>query len=185
MDFFDLLAPIYDRVFHPDLGKLCQQRDFPTEGWVMDIGGGTGRIASTIENKDRKIIVVDASLPMLLQAKKREQLKPVLADGAALPFNAEMIDGVLIADAYHHFQQRDVVIAEVNRVLIANGILLIFEPNIARFVVKIVAVVENLLGMNSRFFTLDEIEQKVLPHGFSVIEKREDGASIRICVKRD
>lgn len=185
MDFFDLLAPIYDRVFHPDLGKLCQQRDFPTEGWIIDIGGGTGRIASTIENKERKIIVVDASLPMLIEAKKREQLKPVLADGAALPFTAEMIDGVLIADAYHHFQQRDAVIKEVYRVVKGNGVLLIFEPNIARFVVKIVAVVEKVLGMNSRFFTLDEIEKKILPHGFSVIEKREDGTSIRICVKRD
>ena len=184
MNFFDLFAPIYDRLFHPDLGEFCRQGGFVKEGFILDIGGGTGRIAQTLLSTDRKVIIADLSIKMLSQAKKREQLLLIVADGAALPFEDSCITVVLIADAYHHFQQRERVILEVNRVLSLNGDLVIFEPNIKRLPVKFIALLENWLGMHSKFFNIHEIENKIIEFGFRIIEKKEEGTSIFLCFEK-
>ena len=185
MNFFDLVAPIYDRVFHPELGELCQQGGFADEGVILDIGGGTGRIAQTLHTLQRKVIIADLSFPMLQQAKEMETLLPIVADGMMLPFCKDAISGVLIADAYHHFQQRENVINEVARVMKKGGILYIFEPDIRKWGVKLVAVMENILGMHSRFFRIHEIESMVCGHGFKTLETKEEGASIRLCFQKD
>ena len=185
MSFFDLTAPIYDLLFHPDLGELCQQGGFPSDGFIVDIGGGTGRMAHAMQNGTRKIIIVDVSYKMLLETKKRGQIFPVQADGTALPFSSATIAGVLIADAFHHFQQRQDVIQEVRRSLLSRGILYIFEPNIKKCAVKIIATLEKILGMRSKFFTIQEIEELVCAMGFRTIETQEDGSSIRLCFQKE
>ncbi len=184
MDFFDLVAPIYDRVFHPALGELCQQGGFASEGVIVDLGGGTGRMAQALQSLQHNVIVADLSYHMLQQACQRERLLPIVADGVMLPLTTHALSGVLIADAFHHFQQREEVIREVSRVLKKGGILYIFEPNIKKWGVKIVAVMENVLGMHSRFFRIPEIEKMVCGHGFRTIETKEEEASIRLCFER-
>ena len=185
MDFFDLVAPIYDRLFHPALGELCQQGGFAAEGVIVDIGGGTGRMAQALQGLQRNVVVADLSFRMVRQACQSEQLHPIVADGMTLPFAAQEISGVLIADAFHHFQQREEVIQEVSRVLKKGGILYIFEPNIKKWGVKVVAVLENILGMHSHFFQIPEIEKMVCELGFRTLETREEGASIRLCFELD
>jgi demethylmenaquinone methyltransferase/2-methoxy-6-polyprenyl-1,4-benzoquinol methylase len=185
MSFFDFVAPIYDKLFHPDPGEFCRQGGFSDAGFILDIGGGTGRIAQTLQDAKRKVIVADLSIKMLLQAKKRGQLLPVVADGAALPFDESCITAVLIVDAYHHFQRRERVIREVARVLIRNGILYIFEPNIKKFTVKIIAVLEIGLGMHSQFYQIHEIEKAVTKVGFNTVEIKEEDSSIRLCFKKN
>lgn len=184
MNFFDLFAPIYDRLFHPDLGEFCQQGGFVKEGFILDIGGGTGRIAQTLLSTNRKVIIADLSIKMLLQAKKREQLLLIVANGADLPFDESCITAVLIADAYHHFQQRGRVILEVKRVLAQNGNLVIFEPNIKKLPVKFIALFENWLGMHSKFFKIHEIENTIKEFGFRIVEKKEEGTSIFLCFEK-
>ncbi|HAF62737.1 MAG TPA: hypothetical protein DCK95_10485 [Anaerolineaceae bacterium] len=185
MNFFDLVAPIYDRIFHPALGELCQQGGFADEGVILDIGGGTGRMAQALHTLQRKVIIADLSFPMLRQAKEMETLLPIVADGMALPFCKDAISGVLIADAYHHFQQREHVIQDVARVMKKGGILYIFEPNIRKWTVKLIALMENLLGMHSHFFRIPEIENMVCSQGFQTLETKEEGASIRLCFQKD
>lgn len=182
--FFNLTAPIYDHVFHPALGELCQQGGFADEGIIVDIGGGTGRMAASLQNGKRKVLVADASMKMLLQSIKRAELWAVGADAVHLPFRTGCVAGILIADAYHHFQKREEVIRESARLLRKDGILYIFEPNIKKIAVKIVALLEWMLGMKSKFFHISEIQSLVSGYGFQVIELKEDGASIRLCFKR-
>jgi len=182
--FFNLTAPIYDHVFHPALGELCQQGGFADEGIIVDIGGGTGRMAVSLQNGKRKVLVADASMKMLLQSTKRAGLWVVGADAVRLPFRQGCVAGILIADAYHHFQNREEAIGECARLLRKGGILYIFEPNIKKFTVKIVALLEWMLGMKSRFFRMSEIQSLVIGCGFKAIELKEDGASIRLCFER-
>jgi demethylmenaquinone methyltransferase/2-methoxy-6-polyprenyl-1,4-benzoquinol methylase len=182
--FFNITAPIYDHIFHPALGELCQQGGFAEDGFVVDIGGGTGRMAASLQNGKRKVLIADASLKMLLEATQRDGLWAVAADAVALPFPQGCFDGVLIADAYHHFQQREEAIQETARMLHKSGILYIFEPNIKKVGVKIIAFLEHLLGMKSKFFKIPEITTAVCNAGFKMLENKEDGASIRLCFER-
>lgn len=185
MNFFDRIAPIYDRIFHPALGELCPQGGFADEGVIVDIGGGTGRMAQTLQSMQRSVIVADLSFRMVRQTCQTGQLHPLVANGVMLPFSAREISGVLIADAFHHFQQREEVIQEVSRVLKKGGILYIFEPNIKKWGVKVIAVLETILGMHSHFFQIPEIEKMVCELGFRTLETREEGASIRLCFVKD
>ena len=46
---FDILAPVYDKVFkEPSQEELIQLLDLPTDGWMLDAGGGTGRVSNQI-----------------------------------------------------------------------------------------------------------------------------------------
>jgi len=47
LDHFDILAPVYDRLIGPpDPARLTALLRLPTDGWLLDAGGGTGRVAA-------------------------------------------------------------------------------------------------------------------------------------------
>lgn len=182
--FFDLIAPIYDRLFHPALNKFCRQGGFVKDGFILDIGGGTGRIASSLQGENQKFLIADLSFKMMLQAQQYPHVLPMMADGGLLPLRNGSIQAVLIADAYHHFQNRELVLKEVRRALCTKGNIYIFEPNIKKASVKFIAMLENLLGMHSKFFTMQEIEKTITGLGFLILEKKEEGASISLCFEK-
>ncbi len=182
--FFDLIAPIYDKLFHPALNEFCRQGGFVSDGFILDIGGGTGRIASSLRNSNQKILIADLSFKMVAQAQQYDHVLPMIADGGLLPLRGESIQAVLIADAYHHFLKRELVIKEVWRALCKKGNIYIFEPNIKKVSVKIIALIEKLLGMRSKFFTMQEIEKTITGLGFRILDKKEEGASISLCFEK-
>jgi ubiquinone/menaquinone biosynthesis C-methylase UbiE len=72
IDHFDALAPLYDRLIGPpDLARLRALLDLPTTGWVLDAGGGTGRIAAQLRSLAGNLLLLDRSQPMLRQAQAR------------------------------------------------------------------------------------------------------------------
>ena len=182
--FFDLIAPIYDRLFHPALNKFCRQGGFIKDGFILDIGGGTGRIASSLHDGNQKFLIADLSIRMMLQSRQYPHVLPMMADGGLLPLRDESMQAVLIADAYHHFQNRELVLKEVRRALYIKGNLYIFEPNIKKASVKCIALLENMLGMHSKFFTMQEIEKTITGLGFRILDKKEEGTSISLCFEK-
>ena len=47
LDHFDLIASIYDRLIGPpETERLQQLLKLPTDGWLLDGGGGTGRVSA-------------------------------------------------------------------------------------------------------------------------------------------
>ena len=46
-DHFDFIAPLYDRIVRlPVSSRLCELLKLPTDGILLDAGGGTGRVSS-------------------------------------------------------------------------------------------------------------------------------------------
>jgi hypothetical protein len=63
IDHFDALAPLYDRLIGPpDLARLRALLDLPTTGWVLDAGGGTGRIAAQLRLLAGHLVLLDRFL---------------------------------------------------------------------------------------------------------------------------
>ncbi|NBR04744.1 MAG: class I SAM-dependent methyltransferase [Planctomycetes bacterium] len=62
--------------FHQDLGFL--EKHFNKTGIILDLGCGTGRVAEFFAPKNYKVLGVDLSKPMLLQAKNKEIKGPHL-----------------------------------------------------------------------------------------------------------
>jgi demethylmenaquinone methyltransferase/2-methoxy-6-polyprenyl-1,4-benzoquinol methylase len=153
-DHFKLLAPFYDRVIPPpDPGRLEHLLNLPTQGSLLDVGGGTGRVSSQLQPLVGKLILTDISMGMLRQAKGKGDLFMSLAYAERLPFPAESFDRILVVDALHHFADQNQAIEELIRVLKPSGRMVIEEPDINRLPVKVIAILERLALMGSRFYS--------------------------------
>jgi len=154
-DHFRFAAPFYDRAIAGDgvMAAIVDLLALPVDGWLLDAGGGTGRISAGLTGPVGRVIVIDASHAMLRRARARGGLRPTLGHVEALPFPDGAFARILIVDAFHHFYHHTEAVGELWRVLAPGGRLIILEPNIARWPVKLMALGEKLLMMRSRFFT--------------------------------
>ena len=155
-DHFDFIAPVFSRVGYSSLKTMLEQADLPTTGRVLDAGGGTGRVASTIREHAGDVVVADPSLGMLRQAD-RTQLKLACSNSEHLPFPNETFERIIMVDALHHVIHQGQTASEMYRVLKPGGRIVIEEPDIRKFGVKLIAVAEKLLLMRSHFLSPENI----------------------------
>ncbi len=157
-DHFDFLAPIYDKVIKPKpptdlLGYL----NLNGSSQVLDVGGGTGRIAQSLVPHSARITIVDLSYKMLQEAAAKPGLDGVMAGSEHLPYGDESFDAVLMVDALHHVIDQVVTLNELFRVVNPGGTLVVEEPDINTFAVKLIAIAEKLFGMRSHFLSGEQI----------------------------
>ena len=167
-DHFAVIAPLYARDVMREVASL------PVRGNLLDVGGGTGRVASAIRDLVDEIIVADVSFGMLKESP-RTLLKPVCGGSESLPFADSSFERVIMVDALHHVIDHARTAREMFRVLKPGGVLVIEEPDIRTFGVKLIAIAEKLLLMRSRFLAPDEIV-KLFSNGEKQI-KIEDGTA--------
>ncbi len=155
---FDWLAPVYDRLIG-DHGtvRLAELLALPADGILLDAGGGTGRVSARFKNDISRIILCDWSKPMLKEAKLKGGLMPVNGKIECLPLAAESVDRILVVDALHHFPNQSLAVAMMAQALKPGGRLVIEEPDIGRFVTKMIAWAEKLTLMGSHFHSPPEI----------------------------
>ena len=165
-DHFDIIAPFYDRVIHKlDLNRLIHLLKLPTRGRMLDAGGGTGRVSSRLRSLIDEIVVCDLSFSMLKQAKNKGLLLTVQTHAEKLPFPNESFERIVVVDALHHFCDQRESIQELLRVLKTGGRLVIEEPNIDNFIIKLLALAEKLALMRSRFCSCHEIVRMITDRG--------------------
>ncbi|HEX2979198.1 MAG TPA: class I SAM-dependent methyltransferase [Anaerolineaceae bacterium] len=166
INHFDFVAPWYDRVAHTDDPEPYRSLLAVSGGTLLDAGGGTGRVGALLAKWADQVVVVDVSMGMLRQAGTKDALRLTRAEVESLPLANESIDRIVMADAFHHVRDQAGVIQEMWRVLRPGGRIVIEEPNIHTFPVKIIAVVEKLLLMRSHIRTPEAIAAyfKSFPH---------------------
>lgn len=172
---FDLLGPLYDHVISPkETDDLHEPLRLPAKGWLLDMGGGTGRASAGLQNDIDHLVICDLSTPMLQEAKEKGIHNLVQASITHLPFAAETFDRMMVIDALHHMPDQEGSIRHMMRVLKSGGRLLIEEPDIRLFAVKLIALMEKVALMKSTFHTPDEIKDMAERHGGNV-ELDSDG----------
>jgi demethylmenaquinone methyltransferase/2-methoxy-6-polyprenyl-1,4-benzoquinol methylase len=157
-DHFDFIAPLYHRAGkYSHLETMMSCADLPTTGRLLDAGGGTGRVAKALSDHARGIVVADASFGMLRFAASSRTFETAAAISESLPFQAESFERVIMVDALHHVINQADTARELWRVLKPGGRIVIEEPDIRVFGVKLIAIAEKLLLMRSRFLSPDQI----------------------------
>jgi demethylmenaquinone methyltransferase/2-methoxy-6-polyprenyl-1,4-benzoquinol methylase len=156
-DHFDLIAGLYNRTAQfsapaPLLDLLALSPD----GLLLDAGGGTGRVAEALRGMVREVVVVDLSRGMLRHAAHKG-LATVCAPAEHLPFASGAFDRIIMVDALHHvFDQRQTV-TDLWRLLAPGGRIVIIEPDIHKFAVKLITIGEKMLLMRSHFLPAEKI----------------------------
>jgi len=155
---FDFLAPFCDRVIRPaDVSHLSRLAGLPCAGRLLDAGGGTGRIADSLAGKVDRIVVADESVAMLAQARRKARLGLVASRTEHLPFTTGSFARVVMVDAFHHLADQEASLAELWRIVAPGGRLVVEEPDLLRPGVRLIAVLERLARMRSRFRRGEEI----------------------------
>lgn len=155
---FDFLAPLYDFLIRPpDVSMLIAAARLPAAGRMLDAGGGTGRITKQLSHLIDPIIVVDSSLKMLQQARDKAGLSVSSARAEELPFPPHSFTRIIAVDSYHHFAHQQACMIELWRLLSPGGWLVIEEPDIRNFNVKLIALGEKIALFRSHFVHAEHI----------------------------
>jgi len=170
--FFQLLAPIYDWLHFASVGRtvaaLRVLNFLGHDKKVLDLGGGTGRLALRIKNMVGSLTVVDASTSMLKVCRRRG-LDCHLGLAEQIPFQKNYFDSVVIVDAWHHFPEPESALREISRVLKPGGRIFIEEVNPSSIFGWLLKSVENILLMRSRFYHPADLSALMTRH-FSAVE---------------
>ncbi len=166
LGFFERVAPLYDLVMPPASGEALADglalAERPIDR-LLDVGGGSGRAAAALTGPE--ITVVDASLGMLGRARRVRGLDALAGDATRLPVRDGSVDAVIIVDALHHLPDADAAFAEVARVLAPGGALVVSEFDPDHPLGRAIELGERAIGMQSTFFTPDELAERVAAHG--------------------
>jgi demethylmenaquinone methyltransferase/2-methoxy-6-polyprenyl-1,4-benzoquinol methylase len=164
---FDWIAPFYDWVIRsPNPDKLKALLHLPIDGMMLDAGGGTGRVSAQFRSQVGKLVISDLSHAMLRQAYGKCTRCPIRAQVERLAFADGCFERVMVVDALHHFSNQREGLAELLRVLKSGGRLVIEEPDVNRFAVKLVALGEKLALMQSRFLKPETIRAEIEALGY-------------------
>ena len=148
---FDLVAPVWDQI----IGRWGQAQVFDAlalEGRlrILDLAGGTGRLAHKFEALGHQVAVVDLSAPMTSRAA-RKGLPTSRARAEAVPFADGVFDRIVILDALHHMAEIDAVASELARLLAPGGRAVLFEPDPASWTGRWIERLERWARMGSLF----------------------------------
>ena len=179
-DHFAAIAPLYARIKYSKAGIMRELAELPVGGRLLDVGGGTGRVASAISDFVDEVVIADISFGMLDKAD-RSSLRPVCGGSESLPFADNSFERVIMVDALHHVIHHADSAYEMFRVLKPGGLLVIEEPDIRTFGVKLIALAEKLLLLRSHFLTPDQIV-KLFADGEKSI-RAEDG-TVWVVIKK-
>ncbi len=184
IDHFGIIAPYYDHAIPlRQVERFIELVELPVEGRLLDVGGGTGRVARALRSQVSETFIVDESPGMLNQAKLKNGLSLTCSHSEALPFPDEFFERVIMVDALHHVGDQKGSAAEIWRVIKPGGLAVILEPDIRKLSAKVVAVFEKILLMRSHFLSPDQITRLFnYPNADTRIV--EDGFNAWVCVRK-
>lgn len=175
LDHFGVLAPFYEKFIAPvEPKELISLIEYPISGALLDAGGGTGHVAQFLREKGKPVIIADLSIQMLRETRQKQGLRPVCGQTEKLPFPSGYFSRVIMVDALHHVYQQQQTVDEFWRVLQPGGRIIIEEPDLRRFAVKLIALGEKLALMRSHFLYPEQIARLFhYPDAMVRIESRE------------
>jgi len=131
---FARIAPRYDALNHIlsfNTDRRWRRRAVAELGGgprrVLDLATGTGDLGIALRRAGKTVVGADFCLDMLARAREKGGRELVAADALSLPFPDGTFDAVTIALGVRNFADLPRGLAEIRRVLVAGGTLLILE----------------------------------------------------------
>lgn len=135
-DSFDRTRVIPTRILTRAFRVVFRMLPRRTRSIVIDAGVGTGRVIRPLFAKKLTMIGVDISLPMLQRLRQRYETRKrplelhlILADVAKLPLRESSVGLVQSTHVLHLLKDWRAALLEWQRILIADGSLIIFQES--------------------------------------------------------
>ncbi|HEX3605320.1 MAG TPA: methyltransferase domain-containing protein [Candidatus Dormibacteraeota bacterium] len=134
---FDRAARIYDHgwlqriAYRPGQDAVVAELCAAGSRRVLDVGCGTGILATLVRqrSRDTRVVGCDLSLGMLRRAAERVRGTWLQADALRLPLRDGVLDAVVSTQAFHFIPDRPAALREFHRVLEPGGLLVIAMIN--------------------------------------------------------
>lgn len=185
MNIFSLVAKFYDKIVpKSNIENVLEMLPLDKNSLIMDLGGGTGRIALSLSNYTNECLVLDSSLNMLEQAKKKsKKLLLINGDGCLLPLKDNSMNQIILNNTLHHVDKHSYLLAEMYRIMKKEGILIIRDLNPAKWRNRIIIFLESLF-FRCTFFKIDELDKLLKEKKFSTSSFEDsEGSYIMIGIK--
>jgi demethylmenaquinone methyltransferase/2-methoxy-6-polyprenyl-1,4-benzoquinol methylase len=185
-DNFNRFANWYDVFIHPRKNVVWQNiLATNKKQLIIDLGGGTGRLVPHLLNLANRVVLADHSFFMLKISRyaKFSQVDRVCCDLSNLPFKKNINSNFVMVDTIHHLYHPKLILKNLTALVHDKNMLLIEEPDIQFFMIKIIAILERLLGMNSHFYKKEEILDWFPESCFERVIK-QDGANFYIILQQ-
>lgn len=180
--FFDLWSRFYDvplvqqAAYEPVHRVVLEQLRRPRPRSILDVGCGTGMLASRLAEAlpRTRVVGCDFSRGMLRQALARSStVRWVRGDAGQLPFADASFDVVVSTEAFHWFPDQVTALAELHRVLVPGGRLLLELIHPPWSVVSEAMLrLSTLAGEPFYWPPAPLMRQRVVAAGFRVVEQR-------------
>jgi ubiquinone/menaquinone biosynthesis C-methylase UbiE len=116
------------RHYQKDLGSLLELLSPSKNDCILDVGAGTGWIASRIAELCDETYALEPKQDRVEYIKKKHtSVKAFSATSQSVPFPENYFDKIYSVFAFHHFGDQDDTLEEFRRILKPNGMLLIQE----------------------------------------------------------
>ncbi|MBI2219503.1 MAG: class I SAM-dependent methyltransferase [Candidatus Rokubacteria bacterium] len=177
----DVAGRIYDvltRRRPPRSARVVIERlgCLPDRARVLDLGAGSGRVAASVE-RVTGFRTTASDVDIRTSGRWRATGGAVAADGEALPFTRSSFHAVCLVYVLHHVSDPARLLAEVARVLTADGRVVLVEFDAASGLVALFRLVARLTGRRCRFFTPASLGSLLVRAGFHPDVRRLDRAT--------
>lgn len=136
---FDRIAGEYDESLPPHVvehylaKRVAYIADLIPEGTVLDVGCGTGVLASRLADRGYRVTGVDPSAGMLEHLRQRDtRVEAVQGSATELPFEDGRFDLAMCVAVMHHIAKPEDVrasLGEMVRVTRPGGLVLVWDHN--------------------------------------------------------
>lgn len=129
---FSSNAPIYDRrhgaILAPEVARaLAALAALGSGSRVLDIGAGTGRVATAFASLGCQVVALEPAVKMLAELRRKAAGQPVrivAGEGARLPFPRSFFDAVVVARVLYVMADWQAVLREAHDALKPGGCIL-------------------------------------------------------------
>jgi SAM-dependent methyltransferase len=141
------------------------------EDVILDVGAGTGWIASQVAKYSDEVFALEPNEERVDHIKaKHPEVKAFSSVANSIPFPPNYFDKVIVVFAFHHFPDQGDALEEFRRVIKKQGLLLIHEDKPKALGTSLE---RRFLGGKANFLSSEDLESLAKKHEFEKVDSKE------------